>query len=322
MSDKTIWVLVDDRAGNYSQALGVAEALGMPYTLKQIRFDPLIRLPNPLLWWNRLGITAATRGELAPPWPDITITSARRLGLVAAYIKHKSPATFTAQIQWPGYTGVKLDMIATPLHDNIPEGGNILCTVGAPHRVRPEKLAREAAKWSAQLAHLPQPRIALVIGGSDNPEHFAVQHAVSLARLASALAQRHGGSLLVTTSRRTGPQFAQHLARHLTCPYTLFEWRPVGDGQNPYYGYLGLADAVVVTSDSVSMASEACSTGKPVFLYEVPDVMSRKHKTFMQALYSRKLAQPLNESSVFFTPSGKLDDSARIAQEIRKRTGI
>jgi mitochondrial fission protein ELM1 len=99
----------------------VADALGLPYEVKNIRFNHWIRLPNPLVWWNTLGL--ATKAELSPPWPDITISTARRLGMVACYIKRQHPATFTAQVQWPGTPGNMLDLIATPQHDGIAEGG-------------------------------------------------------------------------------------------------------------------------------------------------------------------------------------------------------
>jgi hypothetical protein len=47
-------------------------------------------------------------------------------------------------------------------------------------------------------------------------------------------------------------------------------WR--GDReQNPYTGYLALADQFVVTSDSVSMVAEAEFTGKPVYLFSLED---------------------------------------------------
>ncbi len=323
MAEKRIWALLDERAGNTSQTLGVADALGLPYEVKNIRFSGLIRLPNPLVWWNTIGITAETRGELSPPWPDITFSTARRLGMVAAFIKRQNPATFTAQIQWPGYPGHRLDLVATPMHDGIPEGGNISLTLGAPHRVTREKLAKEGAAWLGTLSHLPSPRIAVLIGGSSNPQNFAVQHAVPLATLSNALATRLGGSLLITTSRRTGPQMPAQMAPRLTCPHYLYAWQEGGTPPaNPYYGFLGLADAVIATGDSVSMCSEACATGKPVFVYEGDDFMSRKHKAFVKEIFARNLAQPLTENSGIFTPSYHLDDAGAVAALIRKRAGI
>ncbi len=44
-----------------------------------------------------------------------------------------------------------------------------------------------------------------------------------------------------------------------------------GDGgENPYPGYLALADEIIVTSDSISMAHEASLTGRPVHLFDLP----------------------------------------------------
>src|SRR5262249_36397001 len=50
-------------------------------------------------------------------------------------------------------------------------------------------------------------------------------------------------------------------------PYLFYRWRP-GDPDNPYLGFLALADTVIVTGDSMSMIAEACSTGRPVHIFE------------------------------------------------------
>ena len=50
-------------------------------------------------------------------------------------------------------------------------------------------------------------------------------------------------------------------------PAHVFRWRS-GAPDNPYWGYLALADAFVVTGDSISMLAEACATGKPVFVFD------------------------------------------------------
>lgn len=106
----------------------------------------------------------------------------------------------------------------------------------------------------------------------------------------------------------------------LECPYYLYAWQEKRIAPaNPYYGFLGLADAVIATGDSVSMCSEACATGRPVFIYEGEGFMSRKHKAFINALYAKNLACPLQGNAEWFTPSYHLDDAAAVAKEIRKR---
>ena len=39
--------------------------------------------------------------------------------------------------------------------------------------------------------------------------------------------------------------------------------------ENPYFGYLAIADAFIVTFRSMSMLTEACSTGKPVHMFDL-----------------------------------------------------
>jgi len=316
-----IWALLDERAGNTSQTLGVAEALGMPYETRQIIFNNWIKLPNFFHTRSTLGVHPSCLGALSPPWPDIVISSARRLGLVASYIKSRSPKTFLAQVQWPGYPASQYDLIATPLHDHKKPAANLMTTLGAPHRVNETLLKREAAAWASTLAHLPAPKIAVLIGGGGSSRDFAGGHAEKIARAASSLAHSLGGSLFITTSRRTGTAMADALPAHLTCPYYLHRFHD-GDepDANPYYGFLGLADAIIATGDSVSMCSEACATGKPVYIYESADFVAGKHRAFIQSLYDARLARPLLISgNTAFTPAYRLDDAAAIAAEIKKR---
>ena len=56
-----------------------------------------------------------------------------------------------------------------------------------------------------------------------------------------------------------------------------------GNGDNPYFGMLALADAIVVTVDSVSMISEAVATAAPVMLATLPG-RSRRNGLFTEAL--------------------------------------
>ncbi len=323
MSAKRIWALLDERQGNSSQTLGVAEALRVPFEIKNIRFNEWIRLPNFLINSNRLGFTKATVGELSPPWPDITIGTARRLGIAASYIKSRNPSTFIAQIQWPGTPYKQFDFIAAPLHDEAPQTPGIITTLGAPHRVTPDILQKKAEQWRPSFAHLPAPLIAVLVGGTARSREFGAKQAAHLGEIASAFAHSLGGSLLVTTSRRTGKETTDALAAHLTCPHYFHRWNDEDPPEaNPFYGFLGVADAIIATGESVSMCSEACATGKPLYVYVTDGLISPKQQKFLDVLYSRKLADPLRKDNRLFSPPSKLDDASLIAAEIRKRAGL
>jgi hypothetical protein len=93
-----------------------------------------------------------------------------------------------------------------------------------------------------------------------------------------------------------------------------------GAGENPYFGLLGLADALVVTCDSVSMASEACATGKPVYIAELPGG-NRKFREFHASLRAQGMTRPLVgelESWTYVPPN----DTARVAKAVLGRMGV
>jgi uncharacterized protein len=159
------------------------------------------------------------------------------------------------------------DLVVTTPQYELPEAANVLHNLMPLHAVTPERLAEAAARWEARLAHLPRPFVTVLAGGSSGPYVFDEAAAARLGREASAVARRLGGSVLVSTSARTSPAAIDALFAAVDAPACLHRW-DAGDRQNPYLGFLALADRIVVTADSVSMLAEACATGKPVQMFD------------------------------------------------------
>ena len=291
-----IWVLADDRAGNVAQGLGVAEALGRPFETKDIRYSPLARLPNALQGATRLGVTPETRLALTPPWPDVVIAAGRRTAPVGRWIKRQNPNAFLVQIMNPGRVGAdEFDFVAIPAHDcELPSGDapNVMRTTGAPHRVTPVRLAAARDVWTPRFANLPRPLMALIVGGATNRKPFPMPLATKLGKDAAKMAKEAGGSVLLTTSRRTGADAEQALLAAIPEPRFVFTWG--NTGENPYMGFLALADAIIVTGDSVSMCSEACATSAPVYIFSPDDMVAAKHGRLHTALYEQGFARALD----------------------------
>ena len=136
------------------------------------------------------------------------------------------------------------------------------------HRVTEERLRAAAADWAPRLSALPGPYLAVVIGGNSGPFTFDHAAAKRLARQASARAKEMGASLLVTTSARTPRDKINSFERALDVPAEIFRWSK-DVAENPYFGFLALADEVIVTGDSMSMLTEACATRKPVHIFDL-----------------------------------------------------
>ncbi|HEY9079902.1 mitochondrial fission ELM1 family protein [Magnetovibrio sp.] len=319
-----VWLLIDDRAGNRSQVLGVARALGLPFEIKNIEYTAAAALPNYMLMASFSMLTQSCRVNLAAPWPDIVIAAGRRTAPVARRIKELSKGrTYLVQVMHPGSTGEDdFSLICVPRHDGMGEAENRFTMTGAPHGVTAESLAEAMQKWGGTFDHLPSPRIALIVGGDTKRKKFTPDMARELGAQAAKLARDAGGSLLVTTSRRSTPEATAALIDALgDVPANVFKWGD--DGDNPYMAYLALADHIIVTGDSVSMCSEACATGRPVYIFAPKKMIAHKHAKLHQDLYAQGFARTFDGvDSLQDWSHAPLNAAFEVADELRKRLGL
>jgi mitochondrial fission protein ELM1 len=269
-----VWLLTSYRAGDNAQVLGLAEALGWPFEIKRFAFRRTEFITNRLLGGTLAGVIAERSSPLAPPWPDLVISAGRRNEPVARWIRDQARRsaepreTRLVHLGRPWADPRHFDLIVTTPQYHVPERANVL-TIGAPlHRVTAPRLAEARARWESKLAHLPRPWIAILVGGNSPPYVFDEAMARELAQQANRLAGKTGASLLVTTSPRTRPEAAAALRQAIERPSCFHDWTPDPEA-NPYLGFLALADEFIVTAESMSMAAEACSTGKPVHLFDM-----------------------------------------------------
>jgi len=263
------WILTDGTAGTEAQCIAVAEGVGLPYRVRRVHPRGALQLLPVRLQLAvpphlRLRLTQASE-PLTPPWPWLILSSGRRSVPTALAVKSLSSA-FAAHIQNPKVPPRLFDLIAAPIHDEV-SGPNVIATMGSMHRVSPERVAEEAARFEAQFAALPHPRIAVLLGGTSGAFTFGASEAEALGATLARLIKETGGSLLVTPSRRTDRDAIAAFSKAIKgLPHFLWD----GSGENPYLAMLGSADAIVVTEDSVNMVTEAAGTGKPVYVQSLP----------------------------------------------------
>jgi mitochondrial fission protein ELM1 len=281
MRDIKTWIVTNGAAGFEVQALGVAEALGMTAVIKRVGQSA------PWRWMAPWG-PVARAGDIVPPWPDLVIAAGRQSIPFARMIRRRSLGrTFVAVLQNPRVPPSWFDFVWAPAHDQL-SGANVLSTVVSPHRLTPERLAEEARRIAPEIAHLPHPRIAVLLGGTNAVFRFDEDAAALLGEQLFDVARRYGAGLMVTPSRRTGKSQAD-IIRERIKSVAVMMWN--GEGANPYFGYLGSADVVLVTCDSVNMVGEAVATGKPVYVVELAGG-SPKWRRFLDAMYVSGAARP------------------------------
>jgi uncharacterized protein len=309
----TCWVVTDGKAGMENQCVGLARALGIEPVVKRVRLRTPWRQLTPYLKLGSRFAAGPAGDPIAPPWPDLLIASGRSsIAPSLAARRLSGGRTFTVQIQDPQIASRWFDLVVVPRHDRI-RGDNVVATRGALHHVTPEALTAAAERFAPALSGLPHPRVAVLIGGDNGVYRLTPPIMETLAGRLAELS-RNGAGLMVTPSRRTGAANEAVLRAKLAgLPAVVWD----GKGENPYFAYLGLADHVVVTCDSVSMVSEAASTGKPVHVIEL-EGGSPKFSNFHAALRAEGVTRPFDGTleSWSYAP---LDDTTVVAAEIRRR---
>ena len=263
-----VWVLTCHREGDNAQTIGLAEALGWPFEVKRIVYKKLELIPNLLLRTTLAGMAERRSSPLEPPWPDLLIFAFRANENIARWIRAQAGGrTRLVVVGRPWSPLREFDLIVTTPQLRQPRRYNVLHNVLPLHRVTPERLAAAARVWAPRLAHLPRPCLAVLVGGTSGPYVFGRQAARRLGREASALSRRLGGSILLTTSARTSAAATRALWDAIDGPAYCHPWRS-GEQNNPYFAFLALAHASIVTGDSISMITEASATGKPVLMFD------------------------------------------------------
>lgn len=298
------WIVTEGMAGTENQCLGVAEALGVEADVRRISLRQPWKIFSPYLG---LEFGASFTPKLEAPWPDLLIASGRKSIAASRYIKRASKGrTFTVQIQDPRIDPKEFDLVAVPEHDPT-RGENVIVTKAAPNRITPARLAKARNDFAPLFAMMPSPHIAVLLGGNSKAHTMS---AFGMKRFGAQLAGLNG-SLIITASRRTTEEqknaFLEGLGGH---PY----WHWDGTGENPYMGMLAWADYVLVTADSVSMLSDAATTGKPVYMIPM-DGGSTRFDRFHENLLKHGIIRRF-EGSLEQWMYEPLQDSARIATEI------
>ncbi len=304
------WVLTEDYAGLRTQALGLAEAAGLSPETRVLRARGLWRRV-PAAFWPR-PLAAIGAGALAPPWPELVIGCGGKSAAVLAALAKRMRVVI---VQHPRMAPRRFDLVVAARHDEL-TGPNVLVTRTALHRVTPARLAEAAAQWAPRFAHLPRPLVAVLVGGSNGRFRLDAAVGEKLALQLAEMLRRDRVGLALTPSRRTDPAVRAMLHDQLE-PLGAWVWDMAGE--NPYFGLLALADAIVVTGDSVSMLSEAVATAAPVLLAALPG-RSRRIGLFTRGLIDDGRVRPFAGRFELW-PVEPVDDTGVVAAEMCRRFG-
>ncbi|KAM7274341.1 hypothetical protein ACFE04_029005 [Oxalis oulophora] len=270
--------------------------------------------------------------------PLLVVASGRDTISTASSIRRlASENVFVVQIQHPRSHLNRFDLVITPRHDYYaltpqaqeqvpkflrswitprgPPESHVVLTMGALHQVDSAALRSAAMAWHEEFALLPRPLLVVNIGGPTSRCRYGADLARQLVTyLLSVLASC--GSVRISFSCRTPEKVSKVIVKELGNNPKVYIWD--SEEPNPYMGHLAWGDAFVVTADSVSMISEACGTGKPVYIMG-SERCKWKFSEFHKSLRERGMVRPFTGSediseSWSYPP---LNDTTEAAKRVR-----
>ncbi len=263
-----VWVLQTARTGDSAQARALADQLGWRCELKTLNFNTLYNVPNKLLGPSLLSLTAETKRTLSPPWPDLVIGVARRTVPIARWIQARSGGrTRLVQIGRPRLDPAHFDLVVTSPQYGLPARDNVL-NLPVPVHQPIASLQADIDHWAEKFKALPRPWTAIILGGAPWPFRFDQTAIDDLSAKLNALTKGQG-ACIICGSPRTPHGAPEALASQLEGAALANGWSK--QQPNPYHALLHLADRLVVCGDSASMLGEACSMGKSVHIFDLPD---------------------------------------------------
>jgi len=270
---------------------------------------------------------------------DFVISCGSRTAGINALLSQDQQAKNIA-ILTPGYLGFnRFNLVILPEHDcdRRYRGPTLVVkTQGALNLIDEEYLEAQKQALLARFSHLKGRtglKIGLLIGG--NTKEFILNESKmkivihQITEVANAL----NADILVTTSRRTPPQI-EHLLyyewrRHPRCPLLILANRNNVD--EAVGGILGLCQIVLVSSDSISMISEAACSGKQTVVFKPFDHTSgrqrQKHDRFIETLNKKgyvlstqveNLRRAVYDLAKNKIQTRRLDDKDRIREPIKQ----
>ena len=265
-----IWLVLSDKLGDNAQVRTIADALPWPTVEKHLVVQRQFATAKPAVVASLHHLDPALSDPLEPPWPDLVITIGRRMSMAALWIQEQSHGrTKLVIVGPPRRLSDRFQLVVAAAQYRVPDRPNILRLAYPPMRIDEPAIAAAAAAWRPRLAALPRPLVALLVGGRTTALKLDAAVGRRLADEAGRQAAAAGGTLYVTTSRRTTPEAVEAIAAALPPGAGLHRWTP-DQAANPYLALLGLADRFVVTGDSLSMLVEVARLGRPLAIYPLP----------------------------------------------------
>jgi mitochondrial fission protein ELM1 len=310
MSKLKALLLTQGMHGMISQVEGLAKALNLDYTHQTIKLKK---------FWNYVPpkFTPISENILSEKFAcdaKVIISCGRKSVVPSIALKKKfGKDILNIHIQDPKVRLSNFDFIIAPEHDGL-EGENVLTSKGALHYLTNDELDGNENYLKSRINDQKK-IVTLIIGG---PTKYYNYNDKVIDNIFSKIKQNflhNSYQLIVVPSMRTPQKIIDKAKNYFDKDQIVI---PNVD-KKAYLCSLKKADHIIVTCDSTSMISEAAITGKPIYVAQMPATKNNKRlKNFFNLFISLNIIKEL-ESSVENWTYNKLNETSKIADQIREK---
>lgn len=241
--------------------------------------------------------------------PDLVVSCGSSLAGISLLLARENLARSVC-IMKPGMFGLKkFDLAIVPEHDKPPIRKNVAVTLGALNLIDEEYLKEQSARLKSLIGDAGcKLSIGLLLGGDSKRYRLSPEGTREVVKELKKACLDMDARLLVTTSRRT-PKEIEDLIKDELKGFDRCKLLVIANERNipeAVGGILGLSDFVLVSEESISMISEAASSGKYAGVIRMKSKFSSpglRHERFLRNLE--------RQGHVFLIPSDNIADKVK-----------
>ena len=303
-------LLTEGMHGMISQVEGLAKALDLDFMHEKIElnnfwkiFPPKVTPVKDFVFKNKINSQF-----------DVVISCGRKSVIPSIYLKKKlKNKIINIHIQEPKVSLDNFDFVVAPEHDGL-KGNNVLTSKGAIHYLTNDEL-NENENYLKSKINDQKKIVALILGGPTKYYDYNNQVIEGIFSKIEKNFLKKNYQVIVVPSMRT----PQHIIEKAENYFDKDQIIILNVDKKAYLSSLKVSDHIIVTCDSTSMISEAAITGKPIYVAQMPAIKNNKRfKSFFNLFESLNIIKELNNSVESWTYA-KLNETNKIAEQIRKK---
>ena len=257
------WLLTEGAHGMISQVEGLASAMNATFDHKTVKLKNIFKfIPPKFSPKSKSVFNFSELTKSSNPLPDYLISCGRKSVIPNIVLKSYFKNFYNhniknIHIQDPKISSDNFDYIIVPEHDNPLEGNNIIKSVGALHYITEKEVENSN--------HEEKFVVSIILGGP-NKYYLFSENEIEKFIFNITQSKNNITKINIIGSRRTPLQLFENIKKKFNT--NIFNYDFSLKKEN-YLKLMSEASHIVVTSDSISMISEAAITGKPIYVAEL-----------------------------------------------------